>query len=211
MPDDMFYRIIDQAVDMGYTGMVNLQHFNEPLQDPRIVKFCTYAHDKSVFEAVRFHSNGDLLTERRAKELDGHVDHIRFAFYDDIGGRPMDFSVQQERESLFRSWFQKTELSFTGGGHMITHYSPLPGLQEYINNARNKPCISDVRDRLIIDHRGEMLLCCDDIEGLWDLGNAENMTLEELWWSDKHVKIMEILSQPGGREEYDYCFNCPRV
>ena len=64
--------------------------------------------------------------------------------------------------------------------------------------------------RMIVDYRGEMLMCCDDIVGLFNLGNVRDHTVEELWNSPKHVEIMATLAVPGGREAYGYCRTCPR-
>ena len=64
--------------------------------------------------------------------------------------------------------------------------------------------------RMIVDHRGEMLLCCEDIVGLWRLGNVAEQTVEELWRSEKHQTILATLSEAGGREAYPFCRSCPR-
>jgi hypothetical protein len=211
MDDETFYRVIDQAVEMGFRGRVNLQHFNEPLQDPRIAKFAQYAKDQGKFAYIHAHTNSDLLTERKAAELDGSFDSLEIALYDDIGGRPMGIVERGERQNLLRSWFHKTTVNFTGGAHMITHFSPLAGLQEEIGRNRSKPCIQEVRMRCIIDYRGEMLMCCDDIMGAFELGNVSNRSLSDLWWGEPHMEAMKTLAFPGGRENFPFCQICPRL
>jgi hypothetical protein len=210
MPEPLYQKVIDDAVAMGFKGVVNLQHFNEPVQDPRIARFATYAKAKGVFSQVVMHSNGDLLTERKAKELDGTLDVIRIALYDDTGGRPMDEEQAAPRRALLESWFSKTKLEWTGGGHLVTHFSPWANLEPAIAECRSTPCRREVQMRMIVTYTGEMALCCDDISCLWGLGNVADKTVFELWYSPKHVEIMATLSQAGGREAYDYCRICPR-
>lgn len=208
--DDLFYSIIDQAVDMGFTGRINLQYYNEPIQDPRLAKFGRYIKDKGVFSKLQFHTNGDLIFERKAAELDGIFDEITVALYDEAGGKPMPQPQRSGRESQLRSWFKHSSVTFTGGDHIMTHFSILPRLAEQIAFARTRPCITDTQVRMIIDFRGEMLLCCEDFGG-WSLGNIATTPLKDLWFGEKHTKIVETLSVPGGREAYEYCRICPRV
>jgi hypothetical protein len=210
LPDDLFYKTIDDAVAMGHTGSVNLQHFNEPFQDPRIGRFAAYAKAKGVFSKVYMHSNGDLITRRKAAEVDGILDEITIALYDETGGQPMEPVKAANRQAELLSWFSRTALSWTGGQHLVTHFSPYANLQEEIERNRPKPCNREVQLRMIVDYRGEMLLCCEDITGLWDLGNVRDHTVAELWNSDKHQQILTTLAEAGGREAYGFCRICPR-
>jgi len=210
MPEEIFRKVIDEAIAFGFTGWVNLQHFSEPFQDPRIAKLAGYAKDKGVFSRVYMHSNGDLLTKRKAQTVDGVLDVIRIALYDEVGGNPMPEEKAAPRRELISSWFTKTEVQWTGGTHVVTHFSPTPLLPQYVAQVRPLPCRREAQMRMIIDWRGEMLLCCDDIAGLWTLGNVADNTVEELWHSPRHVEVIETLAQPGGREAYGYCRSCPR-
>lgn len=210
MPDDLFRKVVDDAVDMGFTGWVNLQHYNEPLQDPRIADLARYAKDKGVFAEVYMHSNGDLLTPRKAAALDGVLDKIVVALYDETGGQPLLGEARDARREVIAGMFAKTRVEWATGFHIITHYSPYTNLAEWIGISRPMPCRREVQLRMIIDYRGEMLLCCEDITGLWKLGNVRDQSLADLWYSPKHTEIIETLAQPGGREAYGFCRICPR-
>ena len=210
MPEELYRKVIDDAVALGFTGWVNLQHFNEPLQDPRIARLAAYAKDRGVFSVVMMHSNGDLMTERKARELDGVLDRIRIALYDEVGGRPMPEEQAAARRAQLSSWFTRTELQWTGGVHVITHFSPRANLEVAVAECRPQPCRREVGMRMIVDYRGEMLLCCEDIVGLWRLGNVAESTIAELWDSPRHREIMATLAIPGGREAYGFCRSCPR-
>jgi hypothetical protein len=211
LPDDLFFKVIDDAVEMGHTGSVNLQHFNEPFQDPRIGKFAAYTKDKGVFSKVYMHSNGDLITKRKAAQVDGILDEITIALYDETGGQPMEPIRAANRRAELQSWFTRTKLTWTTATHLVTHFSPYANLQAAIDENRPRPCTREVQLRMIVDYRGEMLLCCEDITGLWDLGNVRDHTVAELWNSEKHQQILATLAEPGGREAYGFCRICPRT
>ena len=196
---------------MGFNQSVNLQHFNEPFQDPRIASLAAYAKDKGVFSSVYMHSNGDLITKRKAASVDGILDQITIALYDETGGQPMAPIPAANRQALLHSWFSQTRLNWTTGTHLVTHFSPYANLQEGIEANRGKPCTREVQLRMILDWKGDMLLCCEDIAGIWKLGNVADHTVAELWYSERHQTILATLAEAGGRESYSFCRSCPRT
>lgn len=211
MPVEVFRKVVDDAVAMGFTGSVNLQHFNEPFQDPRIGRLAAYVKDKGVFSSVYMHSNGDLITRRKAASVDGILDSITVALYDKDGGQPMEPVRAANRRHELSSWFRQTTLTWTTGLHLVTHFSPYANLQDAIAENRLRPCTREVQLRMIVDWRGEMLLCCEDIAGLWRLGNVRDSTVAELWQSERHQQILTTLAEAGGRESYGFCRTCPRT
>jgi hypothetical protein len=210
LPEATVLSIIDQAVAMDFRGRLNLQFFNEPLMDERVAGFGRYAKRHGSFSSVSCYSNFDLITRARAAALDGAFDDIWVALYDPkVGGIPLA-GGRKLREAYARSLFEETRIHFTGGGHMVTHYSPSPELPALIAGHQPEPCLYDAQVRFIIDHRGEMLMCCDDIGGAFNLGNVNDSTLFDLWFSERHQEIVTALSAPGGRAGYPYCMDCPR-
>lgn len=201
MPADLVLSLLEQAAAMNFRGTVCLQHFNEPLQDARIAEFGRYARAKHQFSEVYINTNGDYLTQERAAELDGAFDHLHIALYS--GDKP-------KRAAQYTDWFTQTRLSFTMGEHVVTHFSPFCNLAEEIAVHVGQPCERESQLRCIIAWDGAMLLCCEDIAGVYDLGNAHDTALAELWFSPQHMEILQTLSQPGGRRVYDYCAICPR-
>jgi hypothetical protein len=207
----VFTKILADAKAMGFDGWLNLQHYNEPLLDRRTDRLAAQAKTLGIFSKVYMHSNGDLLSKSWANRLDGVLDEIVVALYDKDGGSPMDESVAAPRREQIESWFTQTKISWTGGGHLVTHWSPYSNLQELIEAAAPQSCLRESRLRMIIDYRGEMLMCCDDIMGEWKLGNVQDRTLTELWNSPLHASALATLAQPGGRAAYPLCRICPRA
>lgn len=202
MPADLVRSLLDQAAEMGFRGRVCLQHYNEPMQDERIADFGRYAMSKGQFLEVYINTNGDYINEAMAERLDGAFDRLHIALYD---------GHKVQRSAQYRSLFKQTSLTFTGGEHVITHFSPHADLAQTIAAVGGQPCERESQMRCIIAYTGEMLMCCDDIAGAFALGNAHETPLNELWFGERHRQILETLAQPGGRQQYSLCQSCPRI
>lgn len=205
MPTTMVFDIIEDAAAMGFEGVINFSHFNEPLQDERLWRFGRHAKNMDVFEDVMFHTNADLLTARRAKLLNGNFTKATVALYDGLD--------TTENRARLQAMVPDIELIWTGGEHITTHFSPrTEHLAHLISQAQSQPCQLNTQKRMIIDYKGDMLLCCEDIGIYPTLGNYhQTPSLSQLWYSEKHLKILETLDKAGGRERYKFCMSCPRL
>jgi len=201
LPSADLERIFRQALDLGFSGTVCLQHYNEPLQDRRIAEFGRMAKGLG-FSWVFTCTNGDFLTEAVAAELDGAFDQLQIALY-------LEEPLKARRQEWLTHLFTRTQLWFTGGGHIPTHFSPLFEVEALAEQHRLLPCHEPMK-RMIINHRGDMLLCCDDLVGHFNLGNIRDRTLEELWFSPVHQDLVLALQGPGGRLGHPHCASCPR-
>jgi hypothetical protein len=196
MPAAQVCDLIDQAVALGFRGTLFLSFYNEPLLDSRLAELAHYAQAAGEFE-VSACTNGDLLTAELAAQLDGAFDTLRVALY--------DAGHDEELERLMGSWFQRTRLTFTGGRHIPRHFTCLPAYAALI---ADQPCEMESQQRMCIRHDGELLLCCEDIQGEWGLGNVAERSLRDLWFGEPHASRLQALAQPGGRS--GYCLTCPQ-
>jgi hypothetical protein len=194
IPTEVAHSLIDQLVDLRFSGSVCLQHFNEPLLDSRIADLGRYAKEKRRFSEVLICTNGELIDAAKARELDGAFDTLIVTLY------PAK-TPAVERARLLSTFFQRTRLAFNQS-HIVTHFSPDPRLPKLVEDAQKLPCIAGCRHRMVVNHRGDMLLCCDDLVGHFGLGNVQDQTLRQLWYSEKHQKILLDLESPGGRLLY---------
>lgn len=204
MTETLIQTILDQAVEMGFRGDLCLQFYNEPLYDSRMPKIARYAREKG-FESIYIHTNGDLLDENIARSLDGFVDFIIVSLYD----HSLSFDQMKKREMMLARLFDKTRLAAHPGKHMTTHFSPKRNLAELITKKKDTVCLSGCWYRCIISYSGEMVLCCEDLSGAWNLGNIRDKSLSDLWFGEKHQTVLKTLSKPGGRSTYALCRECP--
>jgi radical SAM protein with 4Fe4S-binding SPASM domain len=72
---------------------------------------------------------------------------------------------------------------------------------------RNAPCHRPLI-RMIVQWDGAVSNCCEDTYGAFDLGNVYERSLADLWFSERHVQVVENLVA-GRREQYALCRRCP--
>ena len=203
MPTETILNLVRDSMALGFNGVVCLSHYNEPLYDDRLVELGREIKKMGEFGGIFFHSNGDLLTEEMAAELDGVFDEIDFTIYDS------NLQDIHNKQAWITSLFQETEIVFCDSKHSITHFSPTANVEELSNRNINRPCFEPLY-RIIFNHKGELLFCCDEVFGNFDLGSYPDKPIEELWLGEKYQSLMEAVSKPGGRRKLPYCSTCPR-
>lgn len=201
LPSNTITKILVQAQEMGFKGMVCLGHHNEPLLDPRIFTIAKQVANmgfQHVFACVNEH----YLTPENIARADNSFQGFHVSDY------RKDPEKRAERQRELRAAFKKTALIFADPNHLTTHYSPKANLEESIRIRANNPCLP-ITKRMIVNFQGKMFVCCDDY-GAWDMGTIYENSVEELWYSEKHQDMVERLLKPGGRQSEEYCRICPR-
>lgn len=204
LPINIIKQALDQCAKIGFTGGVCLSHYNEPLMDKRISTIVEIAKSYGKFYPVFLNTNGDFLTDNLAWNLDRYLDRIIVTLY-------MDDPIKSERKKWIESLFYNTEVQvITMSEHIPTHFSPKFNVKELAKKHIDHPC-SEPQLRVIINHRQQYLLCCDDVIGNFDLGTFPELGIETFWFGKKRQQIMKDLMDIGGRRKYEYCSTCPRI
>lgn len=200
LPTETILEIVKQAHDLGFNGKICLSHYNEPLYDIRLSELGKSIKEIANFECLFFMTNGELLTEELANSLDGIYDKIYFTTY-------LPEPKRSKKQIYLQSLFNKTQPLFVPEERIITHFFPNVDLEELINNHINNPCIRP-SERWLFNHKGEMLLCCDDLTGHFNLGKFPDKSLVEL--TENLQSYIDALALPKGRRIFSYCSSCPR-
>lgn len=198
---EVIHRVFHEAQAMGFTGEVCLSHYNEPLMDERIVDIARYAKNLG-FKRVFMCTNADFLTEELAAGLDGVLNDVGVTIY-------LDEPKFSKRWAWVKSLFKATRVDGGPADHMVTHYSPLTDTIQLSRTMSGRTCNRPLQ-RMIVNHKGQMLLCCDDMIGNFKLGTVHDNSIEELWYSDEHQRLVSSLLRPGGRSVHQHCLSCPR-
>jgi 2-deoxy-scyllo-inosamine dehydrogenase (SAM-dependent) len=199
LPDELFYKIIDELATIDYAGSVNFHNFNEPLLDSRLVQFVAYARSKLPKAMLYFHTNGDLLTFDLWKQLwkaglskihvnqyDGKVfPHIR-NIYDQL---------TPEEKQIFgvHRWSNRGVCNRAG----LVKTSTKTPLAKRCRRMR----------QLCIDYRGNTVLCCNDYLGAVSVGNIKNKSAIELY-NDPLMKHYRHKLRFGRRAGLKLCDQC---
>lgn len=197
---DVIEEALRQVREMGFTGGVRLSHFNEPLMDERLSDLAKLV--QSYGYKAYINTDGDFITPELAEKLDGAFEEIIVSLY-------MKEPKKSERAEWIPTLFKKTNMvMITQSDHIPSHFSPkfdVKGLaKEYVEN----PCIEPAM-RLIVNHRGQFTLCCEDVIGNFDLGTFPETSIKEYWFG-KHAEIELKLRERGGRHWHSYCEACPK-
>jgi radical SAM protein with 4Fe4S-binding SPASM domain len=211
---DALYRVMSQAHAMG-CRFVGLQHYNEPLEDKRLPHIAVLARSLG-FTRIWAATNADLMTPQLAAELDGKFDGLDIALYPSsqypykkLSGPWVGPEDREQRGAWLRTLFRRTQLNIMHMTHVASHFSPTHPVTELAAQYASQPC-HEPTVRAIINHRGDMLMCCQDVVGHFDLGSVHDTSLDKLWQSDRHRAFVRALSKNGGRSSHPHCLSCPQ-
>jgi hypothetical protein len=197
--------VLSEARDNGYVGGVCLSHFNEPLMDERLPDIAKRVREEFTNISILFlNTNGDYITEELAASLDGVLDRIIVTLY-------MDEPIKSKRRDWISSLFKLTDCQIiTESQHIPSHYSPKFDVPALISKHIDNNCIEPAT-RAILNHRGQWLLCCEDLVGNFHLGSYPKTSFMGFWQGTKHVEIYKTLQERHSRQNYKLCSVCPKT
>jgi radical SAM protein with 4Fe4S-binding SPASM domain len=213
MPTEKILDLLDQAQALEFRGRVAFHHYSEPLLDKRNITLAREAKKRGMKPYL--HTNGDVL------KSDDALCHEVKNIYESIVVGIYDYKTNEELEEAKRFWQTRlagANLNFSPIGLAPTRAVHSIGIPRALvpPDARmggrdliypNAPCHRPLI-RMIVQYDGTIANCCEDTTGAFDLGNVYENSLEELWFSRRHVEIRENLVA-GEREKYGVCRNCP--
>ncbi|UCD14488.1 MAG: SPASM domain-containing protein [Thermoplasmatales archaeon] len=215
MPTWKIFDIINQAVELGfkrslgfppYKGSIGFHRLSEPFLDKRYVEVAAYAKEKGL--KIMEDTNGDILKKNPVlcSKIDGLVDVIVIGIY--------DYKNNKEKKEQVRFWknrFKKTKVVFSLAAEFPLQRQNAKNYDKKLvklvtPKIANYPCFGT--NGLRIRYDGEVSLCCEDDQCTFKLGNVFDSSIRDIWWSEKHIKIVNSLKVPGGRKLYPLCRNC---
>lgn len=175
-----------------------LSFYNEPLLDSRILDIATMAkaYGKQRIR-VALVTNGDFLTPELASKLDDVLTWIEISIYKN-GRRRIHRSTV-----YFESLFKKARV-VTRSKHIVSHYNSACVLTD-------ETLCSQHLNRLVINHKGEYILCCEEMIPHFGLGKFPDTSIIDYYWGEKRSAVIQDLHVDGKRQLYPYCKICPRV
>jgi radical SAM protein with 4Fe4S-binding SPASM domain len=215
METTTIHEILDQAKALGFTGRVGFHHYSEPLLDDRNVDLARAARERGM--SPYLHTNGDRLRREPAlcRDVERVYEHVVVGLY--------DYDTAEELEEARREWRERlpsARLDFSPIGRSTARVVPsvvtpralvpfdkrmaAPDVA-FVNGPCHRPLV-----RMLIKHDGEMANCCEDLTGAFGLGNVHEHSIEALWFSDAHVRIVQDLVA-GRRADYALCRSCPQM
>ncbi|MBA4383424.1 MAG: radical SAM protein [Anaerolinea sp.] len=194
----LFDKLITELGKLNYSGRISPHLYGEPLTDKRMVALVGQIRRACPFAKIMVFSNGDFLTKDILRELiKKGMDEIYVTNYDNDDKPELCRLQQQYGDFVSVRKFVDVEKRNKAG------------LLENVEKAGSdmRPCPRPA-SQLVVNWRGDVVLCCNDYYGKYLFGNVEEKGLINIWQSHKYSKFKDTLLKSGGRKEIDLCKEC---
>ncbi len=211
MKPTLFKRIIDQLVEIKFSGRISFDFYNEPLLCRDLDLFVSLTREKLPSSEIHLYSNGSLLSTERFLKL-YHLGIAKF-----IITKHEDYFKDETKKYLFDQTYQdlseelkKIVLFRT---HDDLHLTNRGGALEHIKSHRldisSQPCFIP-NFMLSISVLGNIIPCFEDYFQKNSMGNIQEEDLDTIWNKPVYKKMRNALML-GARNKFDVCSKCNRL
>lgn len=181
MEQAVFYKLIGELADIGFSGILSPHFYGEPLLDNRLEKFIADARARLPKVYIELFTNGDFLTRERFGELvEAGVDIFRVTHHD--GEQPehirallADLEGKADKSRLCLNSFKDGEPLYNRGGLVTVD-----------NQASMIFCNLQT---VTINYEGNVVLCCQDYFSRHTFGNIKTETVVDIW-NKREFKVL---------------------
>ena len=208
MPDPIFEKIISDLALNNYSGIIAPHHYGEPLSDPSIYEKIKFINRKIPNAKIKIVTNGDYLnSEIYQKLLDYGISILNISKHskklepecnellDKIKTYPEKHRVKPMVFDFWGDYMKDQESLFNRGGSI-----------KKIKKAQHKPIKCVYASYPVINVYGDMILCCQDYESKYILGNVMQTSIYEIWRNPENMKLRERIMRSSF--DIEICQNC---
>lgn len=210
MSDELFHKIINDLIEMKWTGSIFLQVNNEPLIDTRILTFASEIRNKLSGVYICIITNGTLLSIDKVREMVPLVDELIINDYS------TKYALDSHLKEIYK-YVKKNKVTFKNidisinrrynGEILATRAGTAPNKPKK-NNHITFPCIYPFTDMIIFPD-GKVGMCCNDCFEVTDFGDANKESLLKIWKNDRFGRLREKMR--NGRNCCKFCKECDVV
>jgi len=236
MEFDLFARLVDECAAGGVYS-IRLSFRGEAFLHPRVLDCVRYAKDKGIREVSTL-TNGARLDEAMFAEImEAGIDWITISIdgvgkvYEDIR-RPIKFDRMVEKLTNFRKIRERAGRAkpalkvqsilpaieanpkeFYDIFVPITDMVSANPLIDFTHDKTSLPKIPDfscpqIYQRLTIGADGLAMMCANDENGEYIVGDANKQSLHEIWHGPEMARAREIHTRHCGAVELSPCAKC---
>ncbi len=208
MTEELFHRIIDELQELNYKNELKLYSNNEPYLDIRIFDFMKYAREKLPQAYLVIYTNGSLLDIEKVKESLKYLDILVIDNYSVEGSDlPNNLRAIKEYCDNHKEMYKKLKLTMRKQDEILTSRGgQAPNVRADMKIQHFKGCFLPFK-QLIVRPDGKCSLCCNDALGKYTMGDLNEKSVQEIWFSETYTKIREKM-QREGRHSLDLCDRC---
>jgi GTP 3',8-cyclase len=194
MDDRVFERLLDELVEIGFSGNFSYHFYNEPLLRKDLERLVARVFERlpKVFQLL--YTNGDFLNDLRYQALKAAgIDHFLVTRHD---GDPIPERPHQTVQ-------YPEDLVLTNRGGTMANVA-------VVSDPLQRPCFAPF-DFLTVTVTGDVVLCCDDSERHHIMGNILDQRLKDIWFCDEFMRVRRLLQAGNRRDATPLCAQCSSV
>jgi radical SAM protein with 4Fe4S-binding SPASM domain len=206
MSPQIFERAMRQLQELDYKGRISYHFYNEPLLNPYLETFVKTSKQLLPETKSEISTNGTLLTLEKFNQLRAAgVDKFTVTKHKDLKKIAFEATYEALNDEEKRSikFNDHSSLIYTSRGGLV------PYGRELNDNIKKRRCLIP-ECMLVITVKGNVLPCYEDYGQHNVMGNINEMSLKEIWNSDKYVQFRQDLWN-GHREKYAVCKDCNNI
>lgn len=200
MDDSTYDLLLTQLSEIGFKGRFSPVFYNEPLLDKRISSLVSKAKDKLPSITFMIYTNGSLLNMQNIDSLvDAGADLIIVSQYidnierDDFRQKLKELPDRLKKKIRYRIITDDQKLS-TRAGRVV------------VKNPHHRNSCFTPTDNMVIDYRGNVILCCNDYDAEYSFGNIKHRHILDIWHDKSFSEVRKQLRK--GIFTYDMCQKC---
>ena len=200
LDESIFYKIIDEMVQMNFKGKIAFNMYNEPLLDNRLAEFINYSRKSLPDLIIYLNTNGDLLNLELWNLLRSNgLDYAYISQYDgrvnrNINSIMKDLSPEEKKKFMVRVWHESYNSNRAG---LIDTSTELP-LKKFCS----RPFY-----QLNITYEGKAVICCNDYFGKVEIGDVRTESIDQIW-NNKIIQHYRRELKKGNRRSLYLCKSC---
>lgn len=197
MKEELFKKIIMGLKELNFSGFLRPHFYGEPLLDKRLPRLVNFARKNLPYCKIELYTNGDFLTKGLFEQLlESGVDMFFVTVHE--GHLP------QNIKKLLKTKKGQDRIDYeviTAGTALFNR----GGLVKVRKNIEFKKC-NLASDYLIVDYKGNVVLCCNDYLSSNIFGNLAKEKIIDVWRKAEYKSVRRAIK--NGIFLLDICKKC---
>lgn len=189
LPKNLFKKLVDELSTVKTRiSRLSPHMYGEPLLDERLPDLMLFAHNRLPKTCLSIFTNGIYLTVELYQKLTNagvkefvitqHTPHKLKNVCEVI---EYNKQIKDNVHIIYRGMLDKRKLGNRGGLVKVPKVS-----------TEHNACITPSR-RIVINYKGDVLICCDDYFGKHIFGNISNESIVDIWKKSEFSKLRKDL------------------
>jgi radical SAM protein with 4Fe4S-binding SPASM domain len=200
---ETIHKILENLKSLQYRGRISWYNINEPLMDRRMAEILRLTREYCPQAFISLATNGDLLDANLYHSLKASgLDALGISIYDDKTFENVRTFADRQMVLMDMRSMGEGLLENRGGGIR----QEVPVFERDRARYQDRSCERPFA-MMVVNSRGQVVLCCDDLYGDVIMGDIRSHRLEEIWNNERFAFYRTALKREG-RCSLPLCREC---